>query len=162
MVPNKHFTCLGLKVLQNFFCGRHLLWEASWHFWNCARCLYGTRWNSSIFLFVRVNRGSNYMRRDKWNGIHYQRWITRLMDRWRAQPAALLNANCRHIEHRKPERTLRHWDSRPNATSVWGLHWIQSSNAFGASDFVIGVSASAVIEWQMFSWKCFAMNVVKV
>ena len=55
--------------------------------------------------------------------IHSERWITRLVDRWRAQPAALLNANCRHIEHRSPERTLRHWDSHPSATSVWGLQF---------------------------------------
>jgi len=37
-------------------------------------------------------------------------WITWLVDRWRPQQAVRTNVNCRHIEHRHVECTLRRWD----------------------------------------------------
>ena len=51
--------------------------------------------------------------------FHSKRWITWLVGRWRTQPTAWINVNCRHIEHRHFERTLRKWVF-PTSTTVWG------------------------------------------
>lgn len=43
-----------------------------------------------------------------WLPFDSKRWITRLVGRWKTGQNPRVNVNCRHIEHRHFERTLRH------------------------------------------------------
>jgi len=56
-----------------------------------------------------------------------ERWITRLVGRWRTQQIARRHVNCRTHEHRRFERTLRSLDFQSRTTPGWGSaywnHW---------------------------------------
>ena len=76
--------------------------EGSFIIYACSSWMFVLCWFSSKFTYSRFLQLLNNL-----NILNFQRWISRLLYRWRTQRNAIRNANCRTASHQIFERKWR-------------------------------------------------------